>query len=361
MERYDLDLHVNGKLHEIFKRNDNLYELQTCICPELNFYRNSINLMIGRRGSGKTYNVFREIGKLCEYQERTKRYDYQYFVYITNKTNDNTYNKMREVIHLPTRMLRYDDALIYLPKFILAKGAHDEVLEKNLQNIILEESRNEILSNLGLDNFSNCCFHTIILYDDAMNIFKTPKYKPLLNLLFENRQSKITYFLCIQDMFGIPPMIKANLDSLWLFGGFKDRQRFNYLMNQLGQDNIEKLFENYKKLKGNDILAFVLEETGVRMRMLICKKDENEIKKENKKNKTHNKTKIQKEESSEEEEQTSEEKNETDSSEEEEKPVKKKKKNKNIPDNTSTQLPDYETALLNKLSKNKNILSYFSK
>jgi hypothetical protein len=298
--------------------------------------------MIGRRGSGKTYNVFREIGKLCEYQEKIKKNDFQYFIYVTNKTNDDTYNKMSEVIKLPTRMMRYDEALVYLPKFVLAKGAHDEVVEKKLQSLILEESKNEILCQLGLDNFSECCFHTIILYDDAMNIFKALKYKPLLNLLFENRQAKITYFLCIQDMFGIPPMIKANLDSLWLFGGFKDRQRFNYLMNQLGQDNLEKLFVSYLKLKNNDVLAFIFEETGVKMRVLCKKEEKKEVKKKVEKKKVE-KRKKEESSSSESEEEDKVESNDSDDSDSSENPI-----------------ADYETALKNRYAKNKNILSLFS-
>ena len=51
-------------LKEINSGLDLTHELQTTIDPEIFFKRNSVNLLIGKKGSGKTYNVFRDILKL---------------------------------------------------------------------------------------------------------------------------------------------------------------------------------------------------------------------------------------------------------------------------------------------------------
>ena len=55
---------------------------------------------------------------------------------------------------------------------------------------------------------------------------------PISRMLFENRQPRITYFLCLQDPFSLDINVKSNLDSLWIFGGF-DKQRFGMLFRQL--------------------------------------------------------------------------------------------------------------------------------
>ena len=49
------------ELDEVNKGLNLTDELQTQIHPEVFFRRNSVNLLIGKKGSGKTYNVFREI------------------------------------------------------------------------------------------------------------------------------------------------------------------------------------------------------------------------------------------------------------------------------------------------------------
>ncbi|MDR0677037.1 MAG: hypothetical protein LBF97_08400, partial [Elusimicrobiota bacterium] len=62
------ELDLNEKANILMKQNidneDKQNQLITFIHKDLNFRRNSINLMIGKRGSGKTYNVVREVIKL---------------------------------------------------------------------------------------------------------------------------------------------------------------------------------------------------------------------------------------------------------------------------------------------------------
>jgi hypothetical protein len=58
---------------------------------------------------------------------------------------------------------------------------------------------------------------------------------------------------------GVPPQIRRNLDSLWLFNGNESRQNFMYLLNHPYPDVKEKkeiIWDNYKKLTVNEILLF---------------------------------------------------------------------------------------------------------
>jgi hypothetical protein len=56
-------------------------------------------------------------------------------------------------------------------------------------------------------------------------------------------------FLCVQDYFGIPPNLRRNVDSFWLFGGFTDIKYFNKVFGEMyNTDKYEKgrYWEEYK-------------------------------------------------------------------------------------------------------------------
>ena len=69
---------VNQKIKLAIRGIDKTEQLQSVIDPELIFKRNSLNLLIGRRGSGKTFNVMRELIKLSELPDMA---NYNSFIY----------------------------------------------------------------------------------------------------------------------------------------------------------------------------------------------------------------------------------------------------------------------------------------
>jgi hypothetical protein len=221
---------VNAKIMGATEGINKNEQLQSKIHPQLNFRWNSINLYIGKRGSGKTFNVLRELIKVSQLPNKG---GYSSFIYRTDKTNDSTVAELLPLIKLKTRIVGYNDMLTFLKDFIDAKMAYNDVVEKGLESEITDECRKDILSTLDETDFKEKIPGTVVLYDDAINVFKIPRHKPLNDLLFQNRQSKITYFLCIQDGFGIPPQVKRNLDTCILFGGFTDTTMLSQLLRQL--------------------------------------------------------------------------------------------------------------------------------
>jgi hypothetical protein len=115
---------------------DKAQQLQSEIDPELLFRRNSINLYIGRRGSGKTYNVMRELIKLSQLPDKG---GYNLFVYITDKTSDKTVKEMLGLVKLKVEVVSYKEAVRFIPDLISAKDAYDQVIEKGLKNAVTEE------------------------------------------------------------------------------------------------------------------------------------------------------------------------------------------------------------------------------
>jgi hypothetical protein len=240
---------------------DKSEQLQSIIDPELNFRRNSINLYIGRRGSGKTFNVLKELIKLSHLPDCG---GYNSFVYVTDKQNDSTVKELLHLIKLKTRVVSYANTTTFLNDYIEAKEAYDQIIENGLEGEVTEKCKFDMFKSLDITEWRKTP-GTIVLYDDAINIFKNTKYKDLLNNLFKNRQAKITYFLCLQDGFGLPVNVKRNLDSCIVFGGYNDSFMLGQLFRQLssGKESIGALMDTYKNLINREGLMFDYDRDGV--------------------------------------------------------------------------------------------------
>ncbi|GHU18553.1 hypothetical protein FACS189472_07060 [Alphaproteobacteria bacterium] len=258
---------VNRKIDKAIKGIDKDVQLQSVIDPELNFRRNTINLYIGRRGSGKTFNVMRELIKLSQLEDKG---GYNSFIYCTDKSNDDTVKELLNLIKLNTRIVKYADMPEFLTEFIDAKNAYQEVIDKGLKHKITSKCKHDMFKMLDLNEFTETTPGTVILYDDAINIFKQTKNRKLLDLLHQNRQPRITYFLCLQDGFALPPQVKRNLDTCILFGGFNDAQMIHTILRQLnssGKSN-KVLFEMYMNLNNREGLVFDYLPDGAEVRLL---------------------------------------------------------------------------------------------
>jgi hypothetical protein len=183
---------------------------------------------------------------------------YNLFVYVTDKTSDKIVIEMLGLIKLKVKVVTYKDAVKFIPDLISAKDAYDQVIEKGLKNVVTDECKQDLLTSVDLENWTAITPCTVILYDDAINSFKQSYNKPLLDLLFQNRQPKITYFLCMQDGFALPPQIKRNLDSCMLFGGYTDKMAIQNMFRQLNSSNTDnkKLLSIYLSIDNRDALLF---------------------------------------------------------------------------------------------------------
>ncbi|KAA6387055.1 MAG: hypothetical protein EZS28_017418 [Streblomastix strix] len=116
--------------------------------------------------------------------------------------NDQTYKKMSILITIPTKIVTYGEIVGVLNDLIEAKAAYDTIVEKHQINQLTSDSKQDILTTIGAENFKMKYPHTVVLFDDAMSIFKN-KQLPLFKKLFKNRYPRITYFLCLQDIIGL--------------------------------------------------------------------------------------------------------------------------------------------------------------
>ena len=255
-------------LSELSKDRDLTHDLQTEIHPEIFFRRNSVNLLVGKKGSGKTYNVFREILKLREVPNHL----YTKMIYVSDKPWDRTYDLVKNYIPLTVEKVPYNKAVEAIKEVAEAKNAAHEIVENSIEKDQLDDDAlQHIESALGssLDD-KNEIYHTIVLLDDCQDRFvrRTPQNQELWRLLFENRQPKITYFLTMQDPKGIDSSLKENLDSAWLFGGFSD-WKFKYLLRSIQNDfSPLELWEIYNELTKHQALVFDMKPEGTELCVL---------------------------------------------------------------------------------------------
>ena len=246
-----------------FAKFDNVDNVQHDIHPEVNLRYNTVNIFVGQRGSGKTYNGFNEAALISRIKSK-----FHLFIYVSNNPNDETYKKFKPLINLPSVLCSYEEAEDVINELKEYKQAYDEVKEKHLEKRLSDECYNEICDKLRIKDFSNNSLHTLIMYDDALEVFKKPSSKQF-RWLMENRHFRATYILCIQDWKGISAELKANIDSVWLFGGFP-RNRYCYIFNQLSCPiDKELLYNEYRQLSKHDVLLFNHKSTGDEVKILF--------------------------------------------------------------------------------------------
>ena len=231
---------VQNTIDQLVAQNKKVNDssLQTVIHPEILFRYNSVNLIIGPRGSGKTYFMMREIIKL--YMLDPNGFNYSQIHYVTSKYNDDTIDMFRKLLP-PSVLFNWvdtKDALELIKKISKMKSLiNDECWRTEHPNDCKEVLKVMNAEDLPYD------FHTLIIFDDSIGLFS--KTTELAKQLYQNRQSHITYLIALQDVTGISPSMKSNIDSLTLFGGFS-RHKYNILFYQL--PSVDYSYEEYSHL-----------------------------------------------------------------------------------------------------------------
>jgi hypothetical protein len=234
-------------------------EVQGKIAPNIFFRYNSVNVVIGQRGSGKTHFVLREILKLLQFPEA----NYSEFLYSTSKiSKDLTVQKFAELFEgspLQIDTISHDETYTIIRRISAAKEKYREF--RAGATAAQSPTYLDTLLKLNVVDTEKPTPHTIIFIDDCIDLLT--KRGDLFKELFQNRQAKITYFLGLQDVQGIPSSMKSNMDSMVLFGGFS-KQKFNVLFYQIPMDDDrEKVYEIYRTLHKTDRMMISFESDGV--------------------------------------------------------------------------------------------------
>jgi hypothetical protein len=189
---------------------------------------------------------------------------------VTDELNDKTYEKYNELIPIPTVRCPYHKSYEYLKNLVDSKNKYEEIIDGTVElDSYTEEEIAEFLDFLSVEDFSQKILHTIILFDDATEMFRS-KSDPLRNFLLRNRHHKFTVFLNVHSYTGdvIRPIVKKNLGSLWFFGGYNE-QDFGYSYRQFNSPiNKPELWERYRTLTKRDVLFFDYQDGGAKVKII---------------------------------------------------------------------------------------------
>jgi predicted S18 family serine protease len=84
----------------------------------------------------------KELIKLSQLSDYGK---YTTFLYVSDKTNDATVNELINHIRLHVKVVKYNDILLVLQDLIDAKSAYEDILNKNLQNLVSNETKKRFI------------------------------------------------------------------------------------------------------------------------------------------------------------------------------------------------------------------------
>ena len=201
------------------------HELIDDIDPHINTLRNGIHIVIGERGSGKTYYTMKEALKIALLPKKQQTYRNLY--YVSNMNDDATFNRICPEISkrgIQCEWILDDDALPFIEQLI--------------------EAKNEMAPDEKSDSF--------IIFDDAMYLFKDNR--ALEKKMYKTRQPRITIYIIIHDVSGISASLRSSANEVIVFGGMSPF-KYGWLARTFPCVK-EVPYEQYAELEPNDYIIF---------------------------------------------------------------------------------------------------------
>lgn len=215
--------------------------------PHTNTYANSVNVYVGRPRSGKTYLALHDVISVIRNDPNVHM-----LVYINEKgeCDDDTFERFQQLITCPIVFVKYDDCEAYLSQLIDYKRLYMKIVEENYDiKHIPTKVIEELMESLNIYDFSSPYLHTLILTEDATNakvLRKTDSY--INDLLTRCAHTQFSFFILIHYWKALTTNIKANLSTIYIFGGYS-KQQLTYMLYQMNiPSTVKELYESYSRM-----------------------------------------------------------------------------------------------------------------
>jgi hypothetical protein len=183
------------------------------IDPSINTYRNSVSVLVGSQGSGKTYYCLREAIAISHALPTL-----HLIITITRKAFDPTVESTRGLADVPVLNLSYDDAEERLEQILDAKSAYNDIkregVKRHIPNAELINHANNVgafMELLQISDFNRPWLDTIVILDDvgSAEILRHPA-SPFNNWFKLCRDVNCMFYLTIHGFNQISPSIRQN-------------------------------------------------------------------------------------------------------------------------------------------------------
>ena len=196
-----------------------------------NNYANSVNVYVGRPRSGKTFQALHDIISIIRNDETVHM-----LVYIneSGQIDDDTFNRFEELITVPIIYVKYADYEKFLKQLIYYKNIYNKIKDNNIPlSEIPPDVKQELCKTLCINDLSQPHLHTLIMTEDATNAKVIRKADSFLNdLLTRCAHTQFSFFILIHYWKALTTNIKANLSTIYIFGGYS-RQQLSYMLYQM--------------------------------------------------------------------------------------------------------------------------------
>lgn len=241
---------LTGYVNSIIKEQlcDNHNKLSAAkistIHPEIFLKYSSVNVFMGKQGSGKTFTLNKELLKLSMIDS-----DVHMIILATkDERKDETFETFREQITngLPVITVNYDDIIEYLNDLIFHKMIYDYIRDNHIEEKIDSEQATEVLEFLHLTSFDKPSLQEVVAFDDAAyQAILTKNSSSVIPMIHQARHYKLIFCFCVQGVKAIPLPIKEQMTTLFLFPGFIN-QKLSTIFQQSGITCVE--YDEFKQL-----------------------------------------------------------------------------------------------------------------
>ena len=208
-----------------FKKIDhNVHNKISLIHKSINFYYNSLNLCLGKQGSGKTTFLMKELIKLSALPDHGR---YEAIVYVTNGAGrDETFNALVKLINgIPVYNVEFNEIIGMLETFF---SNRDESDPKHIF-VILEDAT------------------FLLLKDGQNNTWGT--------WMTKLRHLRMTVWINIHVWKSISTSIKTQVTSSFVFRGYnKENVNRIYYQSSIGNVSSQNFYALYQTLRKRQCL-----------------------------------------------------------------------------------------------------------
>ncbi len=253
-------LELENQLYHKLKQNKSELKQEQIreIDPEIITKYNSVNVFLGKAGSGKSFNILQTFAKISLASPNT-----HLIVYITKtgRPNDKTFDLLSEFIRIPIIFCSFDNAVEFFDYLIEMKELYRKIKEGIIDKS--EVDLRELYEVLHINNLKQDWLHTIIYFEDA---HKNPLLYGNKNLYFIQRvplfrHDNCSYYFAIQLLVGFPTDLKIQITDLILFPGYS-KQQIRFILDNVNVNmDRNKFIEHYGELEKKQFIN-INNETG---------------------------------------------------------------------------------------------------
>lgn len=249
-----IPFNIDAAMSAAYKRNEGkiMSESIRPIAVDIYSWYNSLNILVGPQGKGKTHVMLRDIIQISRLQDK----NFHLIVYISKNgsINDSTFEAQQELIQLPIHVVSDANAEKYLKELDLWKELYDRYSTTpriTIDNDKLQQMFDFLrINKLGKPNQP---LNTIILCEDFVRS-KLLKSSYFTNYITQLRHKHSIVYINVQFFKSIPTDYKNNATTFFIFSGFS-RQKMQYIYQQVPMPvEFEELWHYYMKMRNHDFI-----------------------------------------------------------------------------------------------------------